>query len=227
MYRKFYKSRGSIESCKLMTDVTDITGIGPSKADTLAENGFETVEDIATADVDELAAVDGVGDDRAAEFVLDAEGLLDTEEGDEDDEIEETVDEEAFDLTPESADEDEDPVQEVEETEDDTDETDEPYSVTLSFDSQLQYDVLHAALMRHHEDVYTSNQPASDATQDLLDGLGTDGGTYELTEFELNTLHTAIKQTRVHYQGENLIDHMDALRSVEQQVDDARDEYLF
>lgn len=215
-----------------MTEVTDITGIGPAKADTLAENGFETVEDIATADVDELAEVDGVGADRAAEFTFDAKEELAEDETEEDEveeaeEIEETIDEEAFDLTPSDDTDEVEEVEEVEEDDDPVEVEEELYNVDLTFDSQLQYDVLHASLMRHHENVYTSNQPASEATQKLLDELDNSGADYTLDEYELNTLHTAIKQTRVDYQGANLIDHMDALRDVEQEVDDYRDEHLF
>lgn len=222
-----------------MIEVTDIKGIGPSKADTLAEAGFESVEDIAQADPDALAGVNGVGDDRALEFMVLAGDLLDAEQEVED----ETNDGEEFDLTPsevsdelEDKDEDEPEIEVVDEEEDEEEEEeeaeeepeDETYSVTISFAEKLEYDVYHAALMRHHENVYTSYQPASDAMQGFLDELtDLESVSYELTEFELNTLHTAVKQARSDYQGSNHIDHMDALKNVEKQIDDARREHLF
>lgn len=225
-----------------MASLTDIKGIGPSKAGTLEDNGYESLEDIAQADPDNLSEISGISDERALEYMIGAGDLLD---GDDDSEDDEEASGEEFDLTPsevsdelegeeseetteessdsETADESSDDESSIEETE----ELDPTYEVSLQFDTQLQYDVYHAALMRHHEQVYTSYQPASDAMQKLLDGLDSfDSVTYELTEYELNTLHTGVKQCRSDYQGNNKIDHMDALNKVEDQIDDARAEYL-
>jgi len=216
-----------------MIEVTDIKGIGPAKADTLAENGYESVEDIAQADKNELADVKGVGEDRALEYMVSAGDLIDAEEEVED----ETSDGDEFDLTPgeveeefaedetvDEDDEDDDPVAE----EDSESSEESSYAVEISFSEKFQYDVFHAALMRHHERVYTSYQPASDAMQKFIEGLRDFSEvTYEVTEFELNTLHTAVKQARSNYQGDNQIDHMDALTVVEEQIDNARREYLF
>jgi hypothetical protein len=229
-----------------MTEPKDITGIGPSKAEDLAENGYESVEDIAQADPDNLSEISGISEDRALEYMVSAGDLLDSDSS----ESEEPESEE-FDLTPEEvseeleAEDDEDDVPEVEVVEDDAeadedgavdeDESEEEvesgpetYVIFVDFDSKLQYDVFHAALMRYHEKVYTSNQPRANALQKCLDGLvSTDGVEYELNEEEINTLHTAVKQCRTDYQGSNLIDHMDALNPVEDQINDQRRECLF
>lgn len=215
-----------------MSDVTDITGIGPAKAETLAEAGYKSVDEIADADRDELAAVDGVGEDRALEFIVGAADLIGDESEDESDEGE------AFDLTPaeiaDEVEEDEEEVEEVvevvEEEPDEAPESEEPesYTVTLDFNNRMQYHTFHAAIMRYHENIYTSNQPYANTMQKILDGLTDfDGVTYELDEQEINTLHTAVKQSRTDYQGNNRIDHMDQLAVVEEQVDSQRREYLF
>jgi len=231
-----------------MIEVTDIKGVGPSKAETLEENGYESVEDIAQADPDNLSDVSGISEDRALEFMVSAGDLLDAEDDAADEASAESEGDE-FDLTPEEVseeleDEEEEPesepeieaVDEDEEDEDPVDATDEvqaesedpTFEVSVDFESDLQYHTFHAAIMRYHENIYTSNQPHSDAMQKILDGLvGAEDVSYELTEEELNTLHTAVKQCRTDYQGNNLIDHMDALNPVEDQINDQRRDYLF
>lgn len=215
-----------------MIEVTDIKGIGPAKAETLADAGYESVEDIANADADELGEVEGVGEDRALEFIVGAADLLESTE-----EVEEETDDDEFDLKPSDVgDELEDEVDELEEelkeeledTESPTDDEDQTYTVSIDFSSDDEYHTFHAAIMRYYERIYTSNQPASDAMAKILEKL-TDSGDveYELDEQELNTLHTAVKQMRTQYQGDNLIDQMDALRSVEEQINEQRREALF
>lgn len=214
-----------------MAELTDINGIGPSKAETLEGEGYETVEDLAEADHDELAAVKGVGDDRALEFIVGASDLVEDSEDDSEDEGDD------FDLTPAEVGEEVEPEPEPEtetrpEPEVEEEEDDEPlyerYSVVIDFETRLQYHTFHAAIMRYHERVYTSNQPKSDAMQMILDGLTESGEiVYELEEEQFNTLHTAVKQLRTNYQGDNLIDHMEALAAVEEQINEQRREYLF
>jgi large subunit ribosomal protein L32e len=70
-------------------DITDISGVGESKAETLRAAGYETVEDIRTASQDDLAAVDGVGMALAARIKADVGDLEVTEE------VEAEVEEEA------------------------------------------------------------------------------------------------------------------------------------
>lgn len=228
-----------------MADVTDIKGVGPAKADTLAENGYDSVDAIASADPDELSEVDGVGEDRALEFIVEAQNLLEAHE-----EVEEAYPEDEFDLTPaevsEELSEDEEDEDDVSPSEDDeaaedaeeepdddadddpTDGLAESYPLSIDFETQLQYDVFHAALMRHHERVYTSDQSASETMQKLLDFLyqaDKESVDYTLTEQEMNTLHVAVTTRRTAYQGENLIDHMDAMVQVVEQVEEARQAY--
>jgi len=245
-----------------MVNVTDIKGVGPSKAENLAENGYESVEDIAQADPDALSSVKGVSEDRALEYMVSAGDLLDEESQDDSEQREEASDE--FDLTPDEVgeelqddaddaeSEDEGEVEVVEDDEEESaedesegdsgesldagedsdggDEVDEEptYEVTVDFNTRMEYHTFHAAIMRYHETQYTSNQPKADAMQMILDGLESgDGFEYEVSEEEFNTLHTAVKQCRTDYQGNNLIDHMDALNKVEEQINNQRRDLLF
>ena len=57
------------------TELTDISGVGASKADALREVGFETVEDVRGADQAALTEADGVGNALAARIKADVGGL--------------------------------------------------------------------------------------------------------------------------------------------------------
>ena len=73
----------------------DISGVGPSKAESLREAGYETIEDVRAASQSELADVSGVGNALAARIKADVGGLeVETET---DAEIEETEPVEAED----------------------------------------------------------------------------------------------------------------------------------
>jgi large subunit ribosomal protein L32e len=55
--------------------LTDISGVGDSKAESLREAGYETVNDVQAADQSDLAEVDGVGNALAARIKADVGGL--------------------------------------------------------------------------------------------------------------------------------------------------------
>jgi large subunit ribosomal protein L32e len=80
-------------------ELTDISGVGPSKAEALQEAGIETVDEVRERSQEELAEVDGIGNALAARIKADVGGLEvseDTEaevEEDEPEEAEETPDE--------------------------------------------------------------------------------------------------------------------------------------
>jgi len=74
-------------------ELTDISGVGAAKADSLRDAGFETVDDVRAADQSELAEADGVGNALAARIKADVGGLeVETET---EAEVEEEGDEEA------------------------------------------------------------------------------------------------------------------------------------
>jgi large subunit ribosomal protein L32e len=64
--------------------VEDIGGVGPSKAEALAEAGYESIEDLKAASQSELADVDGIGNALAARIKADVGGLEVSEETDAD-----------------------------------------------------------------------------------------------------------------------------------------------
>ncbi|GAB7012602.1 50S ribosomal protein L32e [Halolamina salina] len=74
-------------------EIEDISGVGPSKAETLAEAGYDSVEDLKAASQSELAEVDGVGNALAARIKADVGGLEVEEETEA--EIEDEAEEEA------------------------------------------------------------------------------------------------------------------------------------
>jgi large subunit ribosomal protein L32e len=74
-------------------EIEDISGVGPSKAETLAEAGYESVEDLKAASQSELAEVEGVGNALAARIKADVGGLEVEEETEA--EIEDETEEEA------------------------------------------------------------------------------------------------------------------------------------
>ncbi|SEQ31285.1 helix-hairpin-helix domain-containing protein [Natrinema salaciae] len=55
-------------------DLTEIDGVGPAIAEALEEAGFETVDDVLTASVDELAAIHMLGESSAASILEDEDG---------------------------------------------------------------------------------------------------------------------------------------------------------
>ncbi|WP_435115076.1 50S ribosomal protein L32e [Halolamina sp. C58] len=74
-------------------EIEDISGVGPSKAETLAEAGYDSVEDLKAASQSELAEVEGVGNALAARIKADVGGLEVEEETEA--EIEDEAEEEA------------------------------------------------------------------------------------------------------------------------------------
>lgn len=58
-------------------DVTEVTGVGPSKVDPLAESGFNTVGELADASTEELAEISGIGEATAEKIIDGAKELVD------------------------------------------------------------------------------------------------------------------------------------------------------
>jgi large subunit ribosomal protein L32e len=76
------------------TELADISGVGPAKADALEEAGYESVDDVRAASQSDLADVEGVGNALAARIKADVGGLEVSEETEaevEDEDEEETA----------------------------------------------------------------------------------------------------------------------------------------
>jgi len=78
-------------------ELEDISGVGASKAEALREEGFETVDDIRRASIEELTEVDGIGNALAARIKADI-GELTVEETDA--EVEEAAEDEDEEAAP-------------------------------------------------------------------------------------------------------------------------------
>ena len=79
-----------------LQELTDIGGVGPSKAEALEAAGFESVEDVRAASEDELAEVEGIGNALAARIKADV-GEVEVEEAVDEDEAAADEDEAAAD----------------------------------------------------------------------------------------------------------------------------------
>ncbi|KAA9398375.1 50S ribosomal protein L32e [Haloarcula sp. CBA1130] len=64
-----------VEADEEYTELTDISGVGPSKAESLREAGFEDVDAVRGADQSALADVSGIGNALAARIKADVGGL--------------------------------------------------------------------------------------------------------------------------------------------------------
>jgi large subunit ribosomal protein L32e len=71
-------------------ELTDISGVGDAKAESLREAGYETVDDVRRASQSDLAEVSGVGNALAARIKADVGGLEVSEEAEAEVEEEET-----------------------------------------------------------------------------------------------------------------------------------------
>lgn len=216
-----------------MVELQDITGVGESRSDDLAEMGYSSVEDVANADPDDLTELSRVGEDRAIEMVVDAQNLADSEEAETDGE---TVEEEPETITFEeqtrlrSRLEEESEVEEpddepVEEAVDEERAEEETFELNLSI-GDLEREILTAALVNAYVSLRSRNVSRSDACFRVLEKLR-DSTTLQLTQEELNAFHSSIRQRRLEYQGNNHVDMMELAQNIESQVSAARDEYLF
>lgn len=224
-------------------DFQELDGVGPAREEKLNDEGYETYEELGEADHEELAdTINRLSEDSALDLVVQAQNAADLEEA----EVEESGDEE--EVEPEKALEelpDEDELEEeLNDLEDEVEEESEPepepepevegeatFSVTLDFDGVHEYDTFYHTLIEERCNLRRTNRAGVESYEKMLASLrdtSPNGSfTVELDEDELNDLHNAILEQRIDYQGENLIDYMDALRVVENNVNAVREEFLF
>jgi len=229
-----------------MPEITDVKGVSDSRAEDLAENGYNSVEDIATAEEDELTDVSGVGPSTASDLVDSAREVLQAEHGVEAEPEEEDDEEEEEDVTIEDLEEinkeEPDGYNEPRDEEDVTAEDDDPepeevdtspelYDVTLTLPEDESYDYLILALVELKVQRVSASHEQSRIAEGLLEEFRPLGGAGEVTvsmdSEELNTLHSAVTQVTMRYQGNNDVEAFNALKNIEEQIQDARSEYLF
>lgn len=125
--------------------------------------------------------------------------------------------------------------EEVDELEEELEEESEPEPDTIdfaiTFDEGLEYDTFFDAVMEQRSSMLRTNRSGVEAFDHALEQMR-DGGINSPVELslekqQLNDLHNCVRQKKISYKGDNLIDHMDALQQAMNQIDDVREEYLF
>jgi predicted RecB family nuclease len=202
----------------------EINRLSEDKALSLVVQG-QNLADLEEADVEESEAEDGSDEEEAEE--IEPEEALD-ELPDEDELEEELNDLEEDSQAPSEADSDESQNEEAE-PEEEEGETD--YEVLLDFEGTHEYDTFYHTLIEERCALRRTNRTGVDTYDNLLSSMraiDVDGEfTVEMTADELNDLHNAVMEQRYSYQGENLIDYMDALRAVETDLNEIRRDLLF
>lgn len=171
-----------------MSDLSDIDGVGPARAETLQEAGYETIHDVATADEDELD--EALGSGATASTIIEAAQEEDEEEAnfepaDETEEVESEDDEE------------------VEVEEDDVEaepdgDSDDGYRFDLNRNQQNH---LLRALVEQEVNARRTNQPGRvEAVLDAIEEVRS-GEPYDLTEQQLNLMYSGINQLENEYRG--------------------------
>lgn len=232
-----------------MVSLTDVKGVSDSRADDLREEGYTTVDDIATTSADDLSEVSGIGTSTAEGLIESAQDVIRDDTLTEEDEDEED-DYEVPDLEDEDDEEDEVTVEDLEElngeapdgpptanvnVEDDegepreVDVTPEVYEVTLSLENDEEYVYfMHAItemLIGNVRVTYQQSQIAEDILSEIISLDGAAEITLDLTEAELNALNVVMRKTARNYKNTDLA-AFHTVRAIGQQVSDARDEFL-
>ena len=214
-------------------DLQDLDGVGPAREEKLNDAGYETYADLAEADYEDLSEeLDRLPEDSALELVVQAQNSADLQEA-EVVESEEVEDESEFDLV-----EEDEPEEEVEETDEEDESEDEAgedevetFDVELSFSDPKEYDTFFHTVIEERSTAHRTNRAGAEIYETILselrDASVEEGVTVELTASSLNDLHNAVIEQRIDYQGDNLIDYMDAIKQIENQIDEQRREYLF
>lgn len=215
-------------------DFQELDGVGPAREEKLNDESYETYEELGDADHEELAdTINRLSEDAALDLVVQAQNVADLEEAEVEEEVEDSEKEEEpaeADFEEEDADANEADAesQSASETEP---EGEVEFEVELHFDGVHEYDTFYHTLIEERCNLRRTNRAGVDSYEKMLQSMratSPEGSfTVSLTEDELNDLHNAILEQRIDYQGENLIDYMDALRVVENNVNAVREEFLF
>jgi hypothetical protein len=210
-----------------MVDLTEIKGVGPARSDSLNEAGYEDFSSLADTDPAELAADADIPEDTALDFIVQSQNILAEREASITESRSVTEQVEAATEEPEP-----EPEPEVEEEPEPEPEPEpELIEFSLSFEDGLEYDTFYYALMQQRMSILRTNRTGIEPFNHCLDELrGAAAGesiSLSLERDGLNNLHNAVRSTITSYKGDNLIDHMDALKRVLVQINDVRDEHLF
>jgi len=219
-----------------MTDTTEIAGIGPDKADRLADAGFESAEDIVAAGWADIAAVEGFAEARSKEIhqkAVDLIGEDDGEGGSESPPPEDVINENqsADDLGDNGAQSDDDPAgpkgTEINSSADEM----FPDEKTHEFDMTAYEDVRFHVVGGLADEEVRARKRHDEPTADMIADMEADvaaGGNLELTEDEINRLYTALNTVMTEYQGTPGIPELTArMREFKREFESFRSAVLF
>lgn len=222
-------------------DFQAIDGVGPAREEHFVDEGYEAYADLAEADPAELSEqISNLPEDSALEIVVQAQNLTDLEEAEVEEDPE--VEEDETDTITESndgtdvvmnveGDEGEDVAEDADDEEVEEGSEPEVYSLELTLASDGQYDAFYDTLLSHRNTLIGRNSHEVDRYTDYIDELreAVVGDTleYELTADEINSLHNAIRQKRLDYQGANLNDQLAPARELETKFNNQREELIF
>lgn len=223
-----------------MTDnFQEIDGIGPSREKGLKEANYNSYAELAEADPEKLEQqISRLSEDKALEIIVQAQNLSNSEQKEhtQNSDTDGSTDEESV-VGSETGDVRDSVSSQVssDSTEKKSDsgssESPETYPVEIVITGGAEYDALYDALLQHRQKLIGTNRKGIDRTSEYIDALRDirPAGTLEieLTASELNNFQNAILQQRLDYQGRNLSEKMEALRRIENRVNELREEYLF
>lgn len=216
-----------------------MNGVGPAREEKLKELGYETYEELASADPETLAEdISRLSGDTALSIVVQAENMTDLEKA-EVEEQEASSEGAESDSEPVEQEADADPSYDTQTLSDSSDGTEsesndesDTISVTLAFGSTEEYDTLYNAVYEGRNTALRTNRfTEAEEYEELLDAMRPLSSKkeleYEMSADALNNLHQIVSSTVVTYQGENLTDQMNALKSVQKSINAIREEELF
>lgn len=223
-------------------DFQAIDGVGPAREEHFVDEGYEAYADLAEADPSVLSEqIDNLPEDSALEIVVQAQNLTDLGEA----EVEENPEVEETETITESSDgtevvmdvegdEGEDVEEDVESqsaSESETETETETHSLKLTIASEGQYDAMYDTLLSYRQTLIGRNSDEveryTDYIDELRDAVVEDTLEYEMTAEEINSLHNAIRQKRLDYQGANLHDQLAPARELETKFNNQREELIF
>jgi hypothetical protein len=222
-----------------------IDGVGQAREESLISGGYEEFEDLAQADASELSnTISRLPEDSALEMIVQAQNLTELENASvtENPSIETGTETENNTTSDEQITVSETRSEETGMTSEESNETvtentntsidsQNDYTITISIESDRQYDALYDTLISYRQKLIRTNRQGVSRADEYLDKLRSASvdSVIELSvsEDELNSLHNIVKQNRVSYQGKNYSEQLRGIREIEDEINNQRRELLF
>jgi hypothetical protein len=215
-------------------DFSELDNVGPARSEYLEEAGYESFEDLADTEPDDVAEDIDVPNDTALGLIVQAQNIVEEREAEVEESEPDVTEEDLEEMVEEMEEMEEEVVDEEvydEEVEDVEEEPkgEETFEVELSLDKYSHEALFHAA-MQQKVTLERTNRKGEAPFDHILDTLrNNDDGEVLLLfeEDELNNVHNAVRKKRIDYKGDNLIQHMEAMEDVLASINDVRERHLF